>query len=51
LRSLPLRILYHAMCHFRAECPQRQPSIITTEFYLSQVKDALVEGVYSKVYG
>ena len=49
LHNTPIRILYHAMTYFRDDCPKIQPSIITTEFYLNQFKDALTEAVLIKV--
>ena len=49
LRTIPVRILYHAMCYFRGDCPKVQPSVVTTEFYLNQFKDTLIEAVTVKV--
>ena len=49
LRSLPVRVMHHALEHFRAGCPQTQPSIITAEFYISQLKEALDEAIHIKV--
>jgi hypothetical protein len=49
LRIVPVRILFHALLYFRSECPQVQPSLITTEFYLNQFKEALIEAVDVKV--
>jgi hypothetical protein len=49
LRSVSIRIIHHALCHFRTDCPQTQPSIITTEFYIGQVKEALREAIGIKV--
>ncbi len=49
LRSLPMRIIQHALTHFRDDCPQTQPSLITTEFYLEKAKEALKHGIRIKV--
>lgn len=49
LRSLSIRVAQHALAHFRSGCPQTQPSILTTEFYISQVKEALVMAIGVKV--
>lgn len=44
-----LLVMFQGILYTRKHCPQEEPSLLTTEFYLAQMKEAVTEGIFSLV--